>query len=70
MNAVEIEEAISELAAAPFDAADFPRAFLEAFNNKLTTVKRLLAGAAKNSDVDGGVLQFNRSILRSPRRGA
>lgn len=63
MNAVEIEEAISELAAAPFDAADFPRAFLEAFNNKLTTVKRLLAGAAKNSDVDGGVLQFKQIHL-------
>lgn len=63
MNAVEIEEAISELAAAPFDAADFPRAFLEAFNNKPTTVKRLLAGAAKNSDVDGGVLQFKQIHL-------
>ncbi len=60
MNAVEIEEAISELAAAPFDAANFPRAFLEAFNNKPTTVKRLLAGATKNSDVEGGVLQFKQ----------
>lgn len=63
MNAVEIEEAISELAAAPFDAADFPRAFLEAFNNKPTTVKRLLAGSAKNSDVEGGVLQFKQIHL-------
>ncbi|HRJ00663.1 MAG TPA: lactate dehydrogenase [Hyphomonas sp.] len=63
MNAVEIEEAISELAAAPFDAADFPRAFLEAFNNKPTTVKRLLASAAKNSDVEGGVLQFKQIHL-------
>lgn len=63
MNAVEIEEAISELAASPFDAADFPRAFLEAFNNKPTTVKRLLAGAAKNSDVEGGVLQFKQIHL-------
>lgn len=63
MNAVEIEEAISELAAAPFDAADFPRAFLEAFNNKSTTVKRLLAGAAKNSDIEGGVLQFKQIHL-------
>jgi hypothetical protein len=63
MNAVEIEEAISELAAAPFDAADFPRAFLEAFNNKPTTVKRLLASAAKNSDVEGGILQFKQIHL-------
>lgn len=63
MNAVEIEEAISELAASSFDAGDFPRAFLEAFNNKPTTVKRLLAGAAKNSDVEGGVLQFKQIHL-------
>ena len=63
MNAVEIEEAISELASAPFDAEEFPRAFLEAFNNKPTTVKRLLASAAKNSDVVGGVLQYKNIHL-------
>ena len=63
MNAVEIEEAISNLAAAPFDAEDFPRAFLEAFNNKPTTVKRLLSGASKNSDVEGGVLQYKNIHL-------
>lgn len=63
MNAVEIEEAISELASAPFDAEDFPRAFLESFNNKPTTVKRLLASAAKNSDVEGGVLQYKNIHL-------
>ena len=33
MNAVEIEEAVSELAAAPFDAAEFPFAFLSAFGS-------------------------------------
>ncbi|MEL7111493.1 MAG: DNA methyltransferase, partial [Pseudomonadota bacterium] len=48
----------SELASAPFDAEQFPRVFLESFNNKSTTVKRLLASAAKNSDVAGGVLQY------------
>jgi hypothetical protein len=63
MNAVEIEEAVSNLAAAPFDAEDFPRAFLEAFNNKPTTVKRLLSGASKNSDVEGGVLQYKNIHL-------
>jgi len=63
MNAVEIEEAISELASAPFDAEEFPRAFLEAFNNKPTTVKRLLASAAKNSDIEGGVLQYKNIHL-------
>ena len=41
MNAVEIEEAISELAAKPFDREEFPYAFLTAFGNKDTTIKRL-----------------------------
>lgn len=36
MNAVEIEEAVSGLAAAPFDVAEFPFAFLAAFGNKET----------------------------------
>ena len=57
MNAVEIEEAVSELAAAPFDAAEFPYAFLAAFGNKDTTIKRLRSGASNASDVPGGVLQ-------------
>jgi hypothetical protein len=38
MNAVEIEEAVSRLAEAPFDPAEFPFAFLEAFGNKSTTL--------------------------------
>ena len=58
MNAVEIEQAISQLADQPFDAADFPYAFLEAFGNKDTTIKRLRAGASNKSDL-GGVLQTN-----------
>lgn len=58
MNAVEIEQAITDLAAQPFDAAEFPYAFLEAFGNKSTTIKRLRAGASNKSDV-GGVLQTN-----------
>lgn len=56
MNAVEIEEAISQLAEQPFDAVNFPYAFLEAFGNKETTIKRLRAGATNKSDF-GGVLQ-------------
>jgi len=56
LNAVEIEEAISQLAEQPFDAANFPYAFLEAFGNKETTIKRLRAGVTNKSD-RGGVLQ-------------
>lgn len=58
MNAVEIEEAISALAEQPFDAAEFPFAFLEAFGNKATTIKRLRSGSSNKSDL-GGVLQTN-----------
>ena len=57
MNAVEIEEAISNLAEQPFDAEIFPYAFLEAFGNKEATLKRLKS--SNESDVDGGVLQRN-----------
>jgi len=56
MNAVEIEQAITDLAERPFDPAAFPYAFLEAFGNKATTLKRLRAGASNKSDL-GGVLQ-------------
>ena len=59
MNAVEIEQAISDLAEQPFDAANFPYAFLEAFGNKETTIKRLKSGSENKSDVENGVLQRN-----------
>lgn len=59
MNAVEIESAVSDLAAQPFDAAEFPYAFLAAFGNKETTLKRLRTGNNNASDVPGGVLLRN-----------
>jgi len=59
LNAVEIEEALSDLALQPFDAAEFPFAFLAAFGNKDTTLKRLRAGNNNASDVPGGVLLRN-----------
>ncbi|MBD3731101.1 MAG: class I SAM-dependent DNA methyltransferase [Sphingopyxis sp.] len=58
MNAVEIEEAVSELAERPFDRDEFPFQFLEAFGNKPATIKRLRDGHSNGSDV-GGVLQRN-----------
>jgi hypothetical protein len=58
MNAVEIEEAISNLALQPFDLTEFPYSFLQAFGNKETTIKRLRSGASNKSDL-GGVLQTN-----------
>lgn len=70
MNAVEIEEAISSLAAEAFDSANFPYAFLEAFGNKATTIKRLRTGNNNKSDVAGGVLQFNNIHIAVSDRGA
>ncbi|TAM89992.1 MAG: class I SAM-dependent DNA methyltransferase [Candidimonas sp.] len=62
MNAVEIEAAVAELAAQPFDAAEFPFAFLAAFGNKAVTIERL-RGKHNKSDVEGGVLQRNNIHL-------
>jgi hypothetical protein len=59
MNAVEIEEAISALAEQPFDAEAFPFAFLAAFGNKETTLRKLRGGASNLSDVARAVLQRN-----------
>ena len=64
MNAVEIEEAVSGLAEEPFDAAEFPFAFLEAFGNKETTIKRLRSGTTNQSDLPGGVLQRNNIHIK------
>tara|TARA_R110000824_G_scaffold336_1_gene1652 strand:- start:59986 stop:62751 length:2766 start_codon:yes stop_codon:yes gene_type:complete len=59
LNAVEIEEAISNLAEQAFVAASFPYAFLEAFGNKTTTIKRLQSGTSNASDIEGAILQRN-----------
>ncbi len=70
MNAVEIEEAVSELASKPFDRADFAYQFLAAFGNKETTIKRLRAtGGSNASDVLGGILQRNNIHLATCATG-
>ena len=66
MNAVEIEEAISDLAREPFDPHEFPFAFLEAFGNKATTIKRLRSGATNNSELGGVLQRSNIHIKVSP----
>lgn len=65
MNAVEIEEAISQLAEREFDPATFPFLFLEAFGNKKSTIDKLKKkkGGSNASDIDGGVLQRNHIHL-------
>jgi hypothetical protein len=63
MNAVEIADAVAELAERSFDPAKFPFAFLEAFGNKQTTLKRLRSGNTNKSEL-GGVLQRNNIHLK------
>jgi hypothetical protein len=66
MNSVEIEEAISNLAEQPFDKAEFPFLFLEAFGNKPTTITRLRKekGGTNKSKI-GGVLQTNNIHIKT-----
>ena len=47
------------MALQPFDNEEFPFAFLQAFGNKDTALKRLRTGNNNASDVVGGVLQRN-----------
>lgn len=70
MNAVEIEEAVTELAEKPFDAAEFPYQFLAAFGNKDTTIKRLRTGSTNASDLAGGVLQRSNIHIAVAAPGA
>ncbi len=70
MNAVEIEEAVTELAEKPFDAAEFPYQFLAAFGNKDTTIKRLRAGSTNASDLPSGVLQRSNIHIAVAAPGA
>ena len=68
MNAIEIEEAVSTLALTTFDRDEFPYAFLMAFGNKETTIKRLKSGTSNKSDV-GGVLQTNNLHIAVAKTG-
>jgi hypothetical protein len=66
MNAVEIEEAVSELALQPYDPNEFPFAFLSAFGNNSATINRLRSDSAgtNKSDLDG-VLQRNKIHIKT-----
>jgi len=68
LNPVEIEEAVSKLVEEPFDAEEFPFAFLTAFDNKQTTIQRLRSGATNKSDLSG-VLQTNNIHIKTCTAG-
>jgi len=69
MNPIEIEQAVTALADAPFDASEFPYMFLEAFGNKETTIKKLKSGTTNASDVENGVLQRNNIHIATAPAG-
>ncbi len=68
MNAVEIEQAISELADNPYDAEEFPYAFLECFDNSATRSKKLRKGTSNKSDING-VLQAGSIHIKTCATG-
>jgi hypothetical protein len=68
LNAIEIEQAITQLAEQPFDPVEFPFAFLQAFGNKETTLRRLRKGESNKSDL-GGVLQTNNIHIAAAPSG-
>lgn len=63
MNAAEIEDEISKLAEAAYDAATFPFQFLRAFDVSEVALAKLKAGRDNKSDVLGGVLQKARNNI-------
>ncbi|MCR9175285.1 MAG: lactate dehydrogenase [Alphaproteobacteria bacterium] len=69
MNAVEIEEAITALSEEPFDPAEFPFKFLEAFGNKPATIKKLRSGDSNRSDIENCVLQRSNIHIAICREG-
>jgi len=68
VNAVEIEQAISELADNPYDAKEFPYAFLECFDNSATRSKKLRKGTSNKSDING-VLQSGSAHIKTCATG-
>ena len=53
----------------PFDPVEFPYAFLLAFGNKDTTIKKLRSGNSNASDMEGGVLQRNNIHIAIAKSG-
>jgi hypothetical protein len=68
MNPTEIYDALSEIAAKPFDAAEFPFAFALATDAAQAAVAKLRNGSTNKSDLPGGVL-FNKKFHFAPALG-
>jgi len=59
MNAVEIDQAVTELSELPFNGDEFAFQFLSAFGNPDTAIRRLRTGNTNKSNIENGVLQRN-----------
>lgn len=68
MNPTEIYDALSEIAAKPFDAAEFPFDFALATDAAQAAVAKLRNGSTNKSDLPGGVL-FNKKFHFAPALG-
>jgi hypothetical protein len=68
MNAVENEQAISELADQPYHPLEFPFAFLECCDNSAVRSTKLRKGASNKSDMDG-VLQAGSIHIKTCEAG-
>lgn len=56
MYIADIEEAVSRIAAAPFNSDSFPYDFIAAYDAPPATVTRIRNGSQNASDIEGGVL--------------
>ena len=70
MNEVEVEAALSDLAEAALNAAEFPYQFLAAFGNKEVALRKLRTGHSNTSDLTSGVLLRNNIHLATCEAGA
>lgn len=65
MNSTEMLDELEKLTEAPFDAAEFPYAFLEAFDNKPATIARLKKGAVNKTDIADNSVILNAVLQRN-----
>ncbi|WP_312814878.1 class I SAM-dependent DNA methyltransferase [Brevundimonas sp.] len=68
MNPTEIYDALSEIAAKPFNASEFPFEFALATDAAQAAVAKLRAGTTNKSDLPSGVL-FNKKFHYAPALG-
>lgn len=69
MYIADIEQAVSRIAAAPFNFDSFPYDFIAAFDAPPATVTRIRNGSQNASDIEGGVLWRQKLHLLICARG-